>query len=185
MKIASCLFVTIRLAADPLANIFRFEIMNANTQHPHPRKKIRKGNFPYVFTEMSDFRYRTNWKLEKPFISDWLEISLDGMVTVKANVAGYSWDGCTPKLDILNLVVIGVPDGHKDYRTQKPYTYYASMVHDALYQYLDSIPISKNQVDLLFLKMLGDFKLRQFYYFAVKFFGARNVKQNGLPSDRV
>jgi hypothetical protein len=155
--------------------------MKTNPQLPQARVKVRKGNFPYVFTEMADYRYPSGWKLDKPFVSQWLEIAEDGVITVKANDTGYSWDGCTPKLDILNLVVVGVPDGHRDYRTQKPYTYHASMVHDALYQYLDSIPVSKSEVDLLFLKMLGDFKLRYVYYLAVKWFGARGVKQNGLP----
>ena len=113
-------------------------------------------------------------------MSKWLEISTDGLITVKANENGYAWDGCTPKFDILNLWVVGVPDGHVDYRTDKPYTYRASMVHDALYQYLDTIPVTKDAVDRLFLEMLGDFKLRWLYYPAVKCFGAWGVVQRGL-----
>jgi hypothetical protein len=31
---------------------------------------------------------------------------------------------------------------------------HASLVHDALYQYLDNIPLSKNEVDQLFYQML-------------------------------
>ncbi|MGE4545391.1 MAG: hypothetical protein AB7D06_14915 [Pedobacter sp.] len=148
--------------------------------YPKPREKVRKGNYPYVFVEMQDYKQETGWKLQNPFDSEWLAISTDGVVTVKANQNGYAWDGCTPKFDILNLVVVGVPDGHFDYRTGKPYTYRASMVHDALYQYLDSIPIRKSEVDKLFFKMLGDFKLRYLYYWAMRLFGGWGVDQEGV-----
>ena len=100
-------------------------------------------------------------------------------MTVKAN-EGYSWDGCTPKRSFLNLSIIGVPDGHIDYRTMRPFTYHASLVHDALYQYLDTIPVRKKEVDWLFLIMLGDFKLRWIYYVMVRLFGGRGVKQLGI-----
>ncbi len=150
-------------------------------KYPIPREKQRTGNFPYKFKIDKDHTYEdTGWVLEKEFDSKWLKISKDGVITVKANEKGYAWDGCTPKKSFLNLLIIGVPDGHIDHRTMKEYTYYASLIHDALYQYLDTIPITKEEVDLLFLKMLGDFKLRHIYYFFVKYFGARGVKQNGI-----
>lgn len=145
---------------------------------PIPRTRQRKGNFPYKFRIDNDFEYSdTGWKLEKEFDSKWLKIGTDGKITVKANEKGYAWDGCTPKKSILNLIIIGVPDGHVDHRTMKPYTYYASLVHDALYQYLDSVPIPKKEIDLLFLKMLGDFRLRKTYYYFTKFFGGIGVVQ--------
>ena len=56
----------------------------------------------------------------------------------------------------------------------------ASLVHDALYQYLDSVPVNKRSIDLLFLIMLGDFKLRKLYHLFVKYFGGRGVIQTGL-----
>nr|VFK12393.1 MAG: hypothetical protein BECKLPF1236B_GA0070989_103422 [Candidatus Kentron sp. LPFa] len=149
---------------------------------PTPRKIIRKGNFPYKFKIKKDYLcpYETGWKLEKPFVSKWLEISASGRITIKANEDGYRWDGCTPKWSVFNLFIIGIPDGHIDHRTMKPYTYYASLVHDAMYQYLDSVPVTKKQIDLLFLKMLGDFKLRKIYYFFVKYLGGREVIQEGI-----
>lgn len=150
---------------------------------PKPREIVRKGNFPYIFTIHEDYSYPTGWKLETPFDSEWLTISTSGRVTVKANENGYSWDGCTPKWSVLNLFIIGVPDGHVDYRTGQPYTYYASLVHDALYQYLDTVPVPKAKIDLLFLKMLGDFRLRKIYYFFVKHVGGRGVVQKGLKPD--
>ncbi|HGS4561617.1 TPA: hypothetical protein ACMDVM_003694, partial [Vibrio cholerae] len=147
---------------------------------PKPREIVRKGSFPYIFKIEEDFTYQTPWNLKQPFVSEWLEISIDGLIRVKANDTGYSWDGCTPKYSFLNLWIIGVPDGHIDYRTMKPYTYYASLVHDALYQYLDNVPISKADIDLLFFEMLGDFKLRKLYYFFVSRFGGMGVVQNRI-----
>jgi hypothetical protein len=150
-------------------------------EFPRPMERQRKCNFPYTFKISEDYTYaETGWSLATEFRSKWLHISTDGLVTVKANQSGYAWDGCTPKWSLLNLVIIGVPDGHVDHRTMKPFTYYASLVHDALYQYLDSVPVPKADIDRLFLKMLGDFKLRGLYYFAVKHFGGRGVEQKGI-----
>ncbi|MBX9913473.1 MAG: DUF1353 domain-containing protein [Pseudomonadaceae bacterium] len=159
--------------------------MQTVTSFPCPRVRMRKGNFPYIFIDPQDFTQATDWRLDKAFNAQWLTISCDGLITVKANSSGYAWDGCSPKFDIFNLLVIGTPDGHIDYRTNRPYTYRASMVHDALYQYLDSIPISKREVDRLFLQMLGDFKLRHAYHFFVTYFGGRGVKQRGLSAPRI
>jgi len=148
--------------------------------YPPPLEKVRKGNFPYIFRITDDYIYETGWVLEKPFVSRWLEISEQGRLTVKANENGYAWNGCSPKWSVYNLFIIGVPDGHVDHRTMEPFTYRASLVHDALYQYLDTVPVTKAQIDRLFLKMLADFKLRHLYYFAVKWFGGRGVVQRGI-----
>lgn len=150
---------------------------------PTPREVLRTGNFPYKFKISDDYCHQTDWQLASPFNSEWLDISTSGLIRIKANEDGYSWDGCTPKWSVFNLFIIGTPDGHIDYRTMKPYTYFASLVHDALYQYLDTIPVAKEQIDLLFLDMLGDFKLRQFYYYAVKHLGGRGVVQHGLQRE--
>ena len=137
-----------------------------NNSYPTPIDKIRKGNHPYKFKIMEDFEYTdTNWQLEHEFDSQWLRIAVDGIITVKSNENGYAWDGCTPKKSLWNLSIIGVPDGHVDYRTMKPYTYDASLVHDALYQYLDSVPITKKVIDQLFLKMLGRFQTKTYLLF--------------------
>jgi hypothetical protein len=147
----------------------REKIMNS---YPEPRTRIRKGNHPYKFKITEDFEYPdTGWSLDHQFVAKWLEIDTDGKLKVKANESGYAWDGCTPKKSIFNLLIIGTPDGHIDYRTMQPFTYHASMVHDVLYQYLDSVPVTKKQIDRLFLKMLGDFKPRYIYYLFVRLFG--------------
>ena len=86
----------------------------------------------------------------------------------------------TPKLNLFDLAVIGVPDGIIDIKTMKPKTYFASLVHDAFYQYLEDVPVTKAEVDRLFYEMLGDFWLRRVYYFMVRCFGARGVEQRGI-----
>lgn len=147
---------------------------------PAPRTKLRKGNYPYLYTLNEDITQETSWQLAQPFDSQWLHISTKGSITVKAGKAGYAWDGCSPKFSFLNLAILGTPDGHVDYRTGKPYTYKASLFHDALYQYLDTVPVPKAEVDRLFYQMLGDFTLAKVYYLAVRLFGGIQVKQNGL-----
>jgi len=147
---------------------------------PKPREVIRKGNFPYKFKLDKTFSCETGWTLHEAFDSKWLAITSDGILTIKNDTEGYCWDGCTPKWSLLNLLIIGTPDGHIDHRTMKPFTYHASLVHDALYQYLDSVPVSKEKIDLLFLSMLGDFKLRKVYYLIVKYFGGKGVFQFNL-----
>jgi hypothetical protein len=150
------------------------------TDWPRPRTVVRKGNFPYKFKIVEDYVCESGWTLDQPFHSQWLEISTSGQIRVKANEGGYAWDGCTPKWSLLNLCIVGAPDGHIDYRTMQPYTYAASLVHDALYQYLDSVPVAKEDIDRLFLQMLGDFKLRRIYYWFVRCCGGRGVRQRGV-----
>jgi hypothetical protein len=150
---------------------------------PQPRTKQRTRNLPYIFRITDDYVYEeAGWDLAEAFDCEWLHISVDGVITVKANEQGYAWDGCTPKWSLLNLAIIGVPDGHVNHRTMQPYTYAASLVHDALYQYLDTVPVSKAKIDWLFYEMLGDFKLKWVYYQAVKLLGGRGVEQKGLAS---
>ncbi len=150
--------------------------------YPKPRPVYPPGNHAYIYKITQDFQHQTDWKLDQAFDSQWLHISTAGLVTVKANETGYAWDGCTPKFSVLNLFVVGTPDGHVDYRTGKPFTYYASLVHDALYQYFDSVPVPKVAIDLLFLQMMGDFRLRKLYYYPVKWWAGWGVEQRGLAA---
>jgi len=89
--------------------------------------------------------------------------------------AGYAWDGCSYKFNVLDLFVWGSPDGRCDIHTGKPKTYYASLVHDALTQYLDEIDLTDTEVHTIFAEMLQDFKLRRLYIWAVKVFGPRKA----------
>jgi len=102
-----------------------------------------------------------------------LEISEDGKIQILGSCGkGYAWDGCTPKWEILDFT-IGTPDGRFDYVTQKPMTYYASMVHDILYQHKDDISISRRVADKLFFLLLKEsgFMWSWLYYGVVRFAG--------------
>jgi len=106
----------------------------------------------------------------------------------------YAWDGCTPKRLFFWLALIGTPDWwHGEHKIQAiseqgtlvekkvfwQLCMHASLVHDALYQYLDSIPLTKNQVDQLFHDMLIEAGmpklLAQAYHWTVRKFGADDV----------
>lgn len=112
----------------------------------------------------------------------------------------YSWDGCTPKKWFYWFILIGTPDlWHKlenitylnsnnriDIRVvfwQK--THHASLVHDALYQYLGVHSISKKDVDLLFYEMLRESGMSlmtaKIYHFFVAHFGASDIDDAHTP----
>ena len=112
--------------------------------------------------------------------------------------SAYAWDGCTPKRLFFWVALIGTPDWwHGEHKIQAineqgqlvdkkvfwQLCMHASLVHDALYQYLNNIPLSKIEVDQLFHDMLieaGMPKLMAMtYHFLVIKFGASDV----LPDD--
>jgi len=99
-----------------------------------------------------------------------LEIQPNGDARVPA---GYGWDGCTPKIVVFDIV-IGAPDGIPNRLTHKPKAYYASLLHDVLYQFLDcGLPLTRAQVDRIFLEILtrDGFAPRWLYYALVRIFG--------------
>jgi len=130
----------------------------------------------WVYELEADF----TWPSGLPGDRDWafqdrtgvtrLIVTTDGSITV---TKGYAWDGCTPKLCVFDIQV-GVPDGVVDFRTRKPKTYYASLVHDALYQFVpDGLPLTRAQADRCFLRLMAEsgFAPRWIYYVAVRLFG--------------
>ena len=99
-----------------------------------------------------------------------LIIETNGRMTV---TRGYAWNGCSPKVCFFDLL-IGTPDGVIDPDTRRPKTYFASMVHDALYQFLRAeSPISRRQADHCFLRLMAEshFKPRYVYWIAVRLLG--------------
>lgn len=99
-----------------------------------------------------------------------LEITKDGHITV---LAGYAWDGCTPKFCLMDIL-FGIPDGVVDSRTGRPKTYYASLIHDVLYQFLgEGLPLTRREIDGFFLRLMSDtgFAFRYVYYAAVRILG--------------
>jgi hypothetical protein len=89
-----------------------------------------------------------------------------GRITV---TRGYAWNGCSPKFCFFDIL-FGVPDGVVDFHTGRPKTYYASLVHDALYQFVpDGLPLKQHDADRCFLKLMEatGFRLRHLYFSAV------------------
>ena len=109
----------------------------------------------------------------------------------------YAWDGCTPKRWFFWLALFGTPDWSENAESIVSFdsagkrepkqmfwqrAHHASLVHDALYQYLDLIPIAKQDVDNLFHDMLKVSGLHpwlaKLYHLAVRYFGAREIEEN-------
>lgn len=114
----------------------------------------------------------------------------------------YAWDGCTPKRLFYWLALIGTPDWwHREHNisildnsfgvTEKTVFWqlaqHASLIHDALYQYLHLIPLSKTQVDKLFYDMLIQAELPEYlanmYLFFVSKFGANDVESDNAQAN--
>jgi len=137
----------------------------------------------WVFTLPTDF----SWLSGLPVTDDLafkdktgtvrLILRRSGAITV---TQGYAWDGCSPKVCIFDIL-LGTPDGVVDSTTKLPKTYYASLVHDALYQFLlDGLPFTRRQADGCFLRLMGQtgFALRYVYWAAVRTFGWLFVAQH-------
>jgi len=102
-----------------------------------------------------------------------LEIRKNGEIKV---LAGYAWDGCTPKFSLWDICV-GTPDGVPNAGTKRPKAYYASLLHDALYQFsVQKLPKPldrRKAIDRIFLELLerDGFAPRQVYYRVVRVLG--------------
>lgn len=87
---------------------------------------------------------------------------------------GYAWDGCSPKWVFLDLIV-GTPDGAINPNTGKTKTYYGSLVHDVIYQFLDDpqMIFDRKDADKIFYESLlaNKFFWSYIYYVAVRLFG--------------
>jgi hypothetical protein len=99
-----------------------------------------------------------------------LIIEAGGRITV---TEGYAWNGCSPKVCFFDFLV-GTPEGVVYAPTEKRKTYFASLMHDALYQFLlDGLPFRRRHADRFFLVLLGEseFAPRRLYWAAVRLFG--------------
>jgi hypothetical protein len=109
-----------------------------------------------------------------------LIIYKDGTLLVKST---YAWNGCTPKFCFFDIL-IGTPDGVVHKKSRKPKAYFASMVHDALYQFIPDFPeevgkiVTRRVADACFLEILkrDEFILRRIYWLAVRIFGGLAMK---------
>jgi hypothetical protein len=130
----------------------------------------------WIYRNEKNYTWNSKLKVDKDYVfrdkkgKIRLVIETSGKLTV---MKGYSWDGCSPKFCILDIM-IGTPDGAVYAPTGKPKTYFASMVHDALYQFLDAeAPITREQADRCFLELMEEskFVLRGLYWSAVRLLG--------------
>jgi len=145
----------------------------------HARDRDR----PWIFQIKEPFHYKSDIK-GRVFDSKRLRLEEDGSITVKASIKEpYAWDGCSYKFIIgRKQFIVGTPDGYQDIHMDLPITGKASLVHDAFYQYLHVIPVTKAEVDKLFGDMLKEagFALGPIYYIAVKYLGGMGIKQKGI-----
>jgi hypothetical protein len=113
------------------------------------------ANKVYYFVHHTDVWIQTSIK-GRSFENEFVKIENNGTITIKgSNLDGYAWDGCSPKWHWLDLIW-GTPDGKLDCRTDKPITYYASMFHDAIYQFKKEIPLSRKETDIIFTLILKE-----------------------------
>lgn len=132
------------------------------------RKEILKMSKVYKYINEEERSFDVPEFKGKTFHSDFLHIYRTGRVVIPK---GYAWNGCSPKFVVLDTIV-GTPDGNVG-NPGVPKTLYASMIHDALYQYKAEVPITRKEADLLFYKMIKENKFlwSNVYYRAVRIFG--------------
>ena len=140
----------------------------------------RRG--PWIYKVARETWFKTHIR-NHTFDCDWFRLEKDGLVVIKASSErAYAWDGCTPKVVFgKKQFILGTPDGYQDSNMFLPVTGYASLVHDAFYQYLHVIPVKKKVVDEIFKLELqrAGFWFWPVYYLAVRLFGGITVKQQG------
>jgi len=135
-----------------------------------------KNSVKWLYRNPENFSWESGLEISEDLVfrdvSGGVRLILEpgGRITV---TRGYAWNGCSPKFCLFDLV-IGTPDGVVHARTGRPKTYYASMVHDALYQFLEAdSPVTRRQADACFLRLMAEseFMLRHLYWAAVRLFG--------------
>lgn len=104
------------------------------------------------------WRYRLDERYVQqiPALPEYFRFSNRWITVVNSVLAvseAYAWDGCTPVWYLPFLGWTGVPMGKKD-AAGVPAAYYPSLVHDALCQFRDVLPISKAQAVALFKQLL-------------------------------
>ena len=115
----------------------------------------------YKYTLTSEYSEYIPGLSESCYLFKWLKIVGNKIIIP----AGYSWDGCSPKIKIGSHVV-GTPDfGVK--------TKYASLAHDALYQYAGLHSLPRKKCDGVFYELMKreKFIFSTFYYATVRIFG--------------
>lgn len=98
-------------------------------------------HFVYTSRSLDDVEFQNNW------------------ITIRHSTivirSGYAWDGCSPAVRLPGGLWLGTPDGPL-MADGRPQTFYASLVHDALCQWANEIPIRQEATVALFGDMLRD-----------------------------
>ena len=127
-------------------------------------KKVYKYRLDNIFT----FQLPEYVPGEEIKLSPLINISASGLLTVQP---GFLWNGCDWKINILDIWIIGTPDGIINPSSGLPLTYYASMVHDILCKYKEKLPFTKKYRADVFYSLCTDFKLAKFYHRILKRIG--------------
>lgn len=118
-----------------------------------------KNSVRWVYRLGRNFTWQSNHEVPEDYVfrdksgAVRLIIEQSGAITV---TRGYAWNGCSPKICVWDFL-LGTPDGVVYARTGRPKTYYASLIHDALYQFLpDGLPVGRRDADAFFLRLLEE-----------------------------
>ena len=135
-----------------------------------------KNKVNWLFKLEKNYSWESGLRLENDYVyfdanknKVRLIVEKNGRITI---TKGYCWNGCSPKVCIFDINV-GTPDGVVHRKSGRPKTYFASLVHDALYQFRKvDAPYTRRQADACFLRLMkdSDFCLRNFYWAAVRLF---------------
>jgi hypothetical protein len=128
----------------------------------------------YVYCIKDDYRHLSGIK-GREFENEWFKLSRDGAIVVKGtHYKGYAWDGCSPKVKIKD-VYLGTLEAVLNFETGQSKTYYASLIHDVLYQFSREVAsfIRRKEVDREFYTILKkeNFRFALLYYTSVRLFG--------------
>ncbi|MBN1406132.1 MAG: hypothetical protein JW946_06405 [Candidatus Omnitrophica bacterium] len=128
----------------------------------------------HIYCIKKDYVYKTAIK-NRALENEWVKLEADGTIIVKGtNRQGYAWDGCSPKIKIKDIY-FGTPEAVLNFNTGQSKTYYASLIHDVLYQFNKDIkpPIKRIDADREFYCILkkDNFRFAAAYYRAVRVLG--------------
>lgn len=124
----------------------------------------------YLYTLENDYKFFAQTLIPIRFENKWIRAN-EVSFTIKK---GYSWNGASPKKMMFNKV-IGTPEGPIG-DNGLPATYHATLIHDALYQFmpeLEKLGYTRKQADQEFLyeMQFAGFKYAKLYYYGVRMFG--------------
>lgn len=134
------------------------------------KSSFKWSEYKTFYTLEDDVNYQTSIR-DIELETEWGNLDFDGLLTIKK---GYSWNGCSPKIEVYDMI-IGTPEGIKD-DSGLSKTYLASLVHDWFYQYskdVELMGVTRLDIDSEFYHILKqvNFKSAYLYYALVRLLG--------------